>query len=249
MLTAGDRIVLALGLPGIFLSGHRRRFRTTRRAVGVRRAAHLITAAAAMAALVGCTLSGTVGSGPTVSENRTVAEFDRIEVDAGIAVEIQIGPVQSVQVQAQQEVLPRITTEVASGVLKIHHASAFVAAQTPHVAVVTPALNGVAASGGSQVTADGIAADTFDVNLNGGSTLTATGTANAVAVQVNGGARASLFGLLAKTVFLDVNGGSNADVNASVAVTGSVNGGSSATVAGGGAINASANGGSSIGPQ
>src|SRR3954451_889479 len=207
--------------------------------------AAMASAVLATIVLSGCGLAGTVGSGPAITEDRTVAAFDRVEVDNGIAVDIHVGTGQTVQIQAQQEVLSRIATDVAGGVVKIHHASAFVAAETPHVIITMKTLNGASINGGSHLTSDGIAADTFAASLNGGSALTATGTANTLNLEANGGARANLFGLLAKTVALDVNGGSTADVNASAAVTGSVNGGSRATVAGGGAITATANGGSS----
>src|SRR4051794_23459713 len=160
--------------------------------------AAMASAVLATIVLTGCGLTGTVGSGPAITEDRTVAAFDRVEVDNGIAVDIHVGTGQTVQIQAQQEVLSRIATDVAGGVLKIHHASAFVAAETPHVIITMPTLNGAAINGGSQMTADGIAADTFAASLNGGLGLTAAGTTNTLNPGGNGGGPAEVFRLLAQ---------------------------------------------------
>ena len=203
-------------------------------------------AALTVGVLAGCVLGGVTGSGAVTSETRDVGTFDRIEVSGGIGVTVHIGPTQPLQLETHENLHSVIATDVAGGVLKIHGRSSYLAHPAPHVTVTVSALNGVSASGGSQVTADGLAADTLSIDLSGGASITATGTADVVAIDGSGGSRANLFGLAASSVVLDLSGGSAADVQATADVTGSASGGSRATVRGGAAVRVSASGGGEV---
>ena len=68
----------------------------------------------------------------------------------GIGVSIQIGPTASVEVQAQQNLLPIIETTVDGGTLRIRGKSEFTASSTPQVVIVTPTLDVISMSGGSR---------------------------------------------------------------------------------------------------
>jgi len=63
--------------------------------------------------------AGVQGSGVAASEDRQTSVFERVEVDGSFAVEITVGPVQSVRVEADANLLPIITTEVADATLKV----------------------------------------------------------------------------------------------------------------------------------
>ena len=81
---------------------------------GVKRTGLLATAAfvvvGAMAA--GCSLTtGTPGDGPISTESRTTDAFSRVETGFGIGVTVTIGPAQSVEVHAQSNILPIISTK------------------------------------------------------------------------------------------------------------------------------------------
>src|SRR5205809_4154168 len=63
--------------------------------------------------------SGIKGSGVASSETRTADEFSGVDVGGVFEVEITAGKEYSVQVQADDNLLPFVKTEVESGVLNI----------------------------------------------------------------------------------------------------------------------------------
>jgi Putative auto-transporter adhesin, head GIN domain len=192
---------------------------------GVRWVALLAAAAIAIGTVAGCNPFGRSGQGPVKDETRTTAAFSLIDVSNGIALTAEIGPTQSVVVHAQENLLPIIATDVQGGTLKIHSTQGYSTTESVSVTVVTPALTGITMSGGSQGTANGIAADRFTIDLSGGAGLTASGSTSTLALQASGGARAGLGELVAKSVTLDVSGGSSAIVQGTDTIVGSASGG------------------------
>lgn len=59
------------------------------------------------------------GTGPVVHETRDVRPFSRLEVGSGITVLVHLGSTMSLDVGAQQEILPAIVTDVSGDTLHI----------------------------------------------------------------------------------------------------------------------------------
>jgi hypothetical protein len=191
-------------------------------------------------------MAGVTGSGPTKVEQRTLESFSRVEVGNGIGLTVHIAEGQTVEVDAQQNILPLVTTKVESGVLKISSAQSFTTSTGVTVTATVPALDGISASGGSQAQIDGFDGDRLDVELSGGAGVAATGSATEVTVGSSGGARADLARLAVKTMKVNLSGGATAALNVSDRVTGSASGGAVATVAGGAALDVQVSGGSRV---
>ena len=206
-----------------------------------------------MAALVALSITdpgvrqlGTRGEGEVTSETRQTDSFSRIEAGAGIHLSVGIGAASPLEVRAQGNILPLIETEVVDGTLQIRSSKSYTTTEKVEVTLATPQLERIALSGGSRGTIDGLAADTFDANLSGGSVLTATGTADALTLNISGGSVAEIDGLTATTIDADLSGGSRADVTATDSVTGSATAGSRISVAGGATTSVDTSGGSTV---
>jgi hypothetical protein len=180
----------------------------------------------------GCGLFRVTGEGPIQSENRQADAFSRIEVSAGIGVTVRIGSARSVEVRAQENILPIIATDVEGDTLLIRSTRSYSASEGVEVTVVTPMITGISMSGGSQGHIEDLETERLDVDLDGGAGLTVTGVASSLALDASGGSRAELGNLSATTITLDVSGGSIATVQASDEVSGSASGGSRVTVLG-----------------
>jgi hypothetical protein len=205
--------------------------------------AALVTASLSFAA---CDLVGTRGEGAVTSETRQTETFSRIESGGGIHLSVGIGPASTLQVQAQSNILPLIVTEVVDGTLRIRSSKGFTTSERVDVTLSTPALERIVLSGGSRGDLDGLVSDAFDVQLSGGSVLTATGTANTMTLGVSGGSVGQLDGLTATTISVDLSGGSRVEVRATGLVNGSATGGSRVSVAGGADASVSTTGGSQV---
>jgi Putative auto-transporter adhesin, head GIN domain len=180
-----------------------------------------------------CEPAGTRGEGAVTSETRQTDTFSRIESGGGIHVTVGIGDPSALEVRAQGNLLPLITTEVVDGTLRIQSSKAYTTSETIEVILTTPELERIVLNGGARGTVDGLSSAAFDVALNGGSVLTATGTASTVTLEVGGGSVAELEALTAATITVDISGGSRAEVRATDLVDGSAMGGSRVSVAGG----------------
>jgi hypothetical protein len=210
----------------------------------------LVAAATLVVAIsAGCDLTGMAGSGPMTTETRTTEAFSRVDARFGIGVTVKIGPEHVVEVHAQSNILPIVSTEVEGGTLHIDATQEFNTTEAVEVVIVTPTLDHIALAGGSQGQVTGLAADSLEVALSGGSDLTATGSVGDVVLEASGGSEARLGDLLAQTVRLELSGGATANVNASTAVIGSASGGAHATVRGGGQLNVQVSGGAEILPE
>src|SRR5205085_457928 len=67
----------------------------------------------------------TYGSGEIDSELREVESFHSIRVKGSIDLFLTQAPEQSVRIEAEENILPLITTEVADGMLTIRHKGSF----------------------------------------------------------------------------------------------------------------------------
>jgi hypothetical protein len=186
------------------------------------------------------------GEGPVTSETRQTEAFTQIDVTGGIGITLRIGSPQPIEVRAQANLLPIIATEVEGGTLRIHAKENFRATERIQVVIQVPSLEAAKMGGGSTGQVDGLAGESFALDLSGGSVMTATGTASSIALVESGGSRASLHDLAAKTVVLNISGGSIATIQASGSVTGSAAGGSRATVRGAATMSVQATGGSTV---
>jgi len=209
--------------------------------MGVAAATVLLAASAA-----GCGVLGVQGEGPVVTEPRDVAEFGYIEVGNGIGLSVTIGEPSSVEVRAQDNLLPLILTDVEDATLVITSNQGFTTSEGVEVAVVMSSLEGLTMSGGSAGQVDGLEALTLAISMSGGSTLRASGTTDGLDLDVGGGSRAELEELQASTVAIDLSGGANVTIVASDSVSGTASGGASLTVLGGATLDVESSGGASV---
>jgi hypothetical protein len=216
-------------------------------------ASWLLTRTLMMAALVAlsattaaCDFVGTRGEGAVKSETRQTDAFSRVESGGGVHVSIAIGDASALEVRAQGNLLPLIITEVADGTLRIRSSKGYTTSEKIEVILATPHLDGIVLSGGSRGSVEGLASDAFDVELTGGSVLTAAGTANAVTLHITGGSVAEMDALTAATINADLSGGSRAEVRATDLIKGSATGGSKVSVSGGASTTVDTTGGSQV---
>lgn len=203
-------------------------------------------AIAAVIAIAVSTLGCVSGKGPVISEQREVRAFSRIEVGAGIDVVFRVGPVGTLEIRAQENILKAVATDVIAETLTIEASDDFVSAEPVTVTVTAPALDAVSLSGGASADVGGLAAETLDVIVKGGSRATLAGSASLVNLTADGGSEASLDDLAATDVVVTLAGGAKATVRATGTVKGVASGGAALTVAGGADLGVDASGGAQV---
>lgn len=188
----------------------------------------------------------TQGEGPVLDEAREVAAFTRIEAGSGIEVAVSIGSAHALVVHAQANIADSVRTEVRNGILVVEATDDFITDQPVRVDVVLPVLKGIALSGGSQLTAEGIDADALGVDLSGGSRATLTGSVGTLRLKARGGSIAALEGLASADASVTLDGAATVELSASETVSGSASGGATLAVAGGASVDVATSGGATV---
>jgi len=210
----------------------------------------------------------TTGSGKIVSEKRTVGQFTALSASNGFEVEVKIGPVQEVTVEADDNLMKYIRTEVSGSTLKIrtedlHNLS------NAHlkVYITTPELKSITASSAADVkvldllkgtgtlsfnasSGAGIEAevDAPEVNAgsSSGSTVRLSGKTKNYKAESSSGASIKTNDLLAENTDVSVSSGANADVYASVSLVAEASSGGEVVYYGAASVKKSVSSGGSV---
>jgi len=196
---------------------------------------------------------GVRGSGNVVSETRKVSGFDEINVDFPARVLISQGTTESVKVQADDDVLPGLKTEVKNGELRIYYKrdgdKRINPTKTPVITITVKNLKAVDFSSAGELIVDGLESDdlsisldgagnielndiavkVLSVNLSGAGSTTASGTADDLSLNISGFGDFNGKELESKTGSVNISGAGGATVwvedelSATISGAGSVN--------------------------
>jgi len=172
------------------------------------------------------------GNKTVLTQDRPVTSFHAIKVSGGIAVELSQGNELKLQVEADENVISKIRTEVKDGVLNIYHDENIHNAKTMKVHLTFIQLDAIKASGGCDIESKHKLTFTTlkldisggcDIELNckadnlvskqsGGCDVELSGEAQKGTFDVSGGCDLKASGLHLKNCTLDASGGSDAAV-------------------------------------
>ncbi len=203
--------------------------------------------AASLLAVSGCTTTivGAVrGSGTLTSETREVAGFSRIVLEGSGRVEVDITGTESLTIEAEDNLMPHLTSEVVDGTLVLGTNGVIVPSRDIVYTITASALDGLSISGSGQITAGEIGGDALDVEIEGAGSIDLTvlelssleasisgsgvidvaGSAGDLEVAIPGSGSFDGSGLEALSGRVDISGSGNAVVNVSESLVASVSG-------------------------
>lgn len=195
---------------------------------------------------VSCSLSGgsglgggVPGSGKVQTETRETGAFEAVSIEySGAEITIQQSDKETVEIEADDNLLQQLSTEVLSGKLTIKNV------ETDWKAMVNPSkpvkinitvsnlneielsapvgnleLNDLQAdtlklvvSGGAQIKIDGIQVNLLDTNLSGAGSIQASGTADKIQLILSGWGSFNATDLKSNTATIDLSGMGDATV-------------------------------------
>jgi len=164
------------------------------------------------------------GSGVAARQERLVEEFDALRVEGVIDVDVTIGEPAGVVLQADDNVLPVLTTEVVDGTLVFSSRQGYVARTDVRALVTVPSLRSVTVEGTGDVTVRGLDEKAFSVRVHGVGGATVDGRTDALDVEVTDVGSAHLERLEARTVRARVTGVGDAEVLATESLEAEVKG-------------------------
>ncbi|MCA1635935.1 MAG: DUF2807 domain-containing protein [Acidobacteria bacterium] len=183
-----------------------------------------LLAACGGAAKFGGAADQVVGSGARKTERRDVSEFNRIVVEGAYRVEVSCGQSRSLDIEADDNLLPLIRTDVEGGRLRIHSERGIQTQTLPRVRINVKDLNEVSVPGASDFRVDGLHNDAFKLNVEGASKFRASGETGRLDISLNGAGLVDARELRARSAAVVNNGAGTISVHASDTLDATVNG-------------------------
>lgn len=180
----------------------------------------------------------TTGSGNIVTETRKTGSFNGISVGGGFEVEVKIGDVSSVVVEADDNIMKYIETKVSGNTLKISTEGMHNYSDVHmKVFVTAPAITNIKASASADVIAESILtgsnrltfkasssasikaevnAPEIETDASSSATITLTGKTKTHKTEASSSAEIKAFGLLSENTTAHASSSANIEIHASV---------------------------------
>lgn len=162
--------------------------------------------------VLGCRERGIKGSGDVVSEVREIEEFDKLAVSGAYNLEIEVGPDVSLKLDAEDNLLKYIKTEVINNRLMIETSRSISPKRKIRIILTTPGLEEIESSGISNIYVNGIDEQIFSLDLSGAGFIELKGKVEQFNAELSGAGRLEASELYARFVDLDASGASNGEV-------------------------------------
>lgn len=189
---------------------------------------------------------------PVKQEDRTISEFTSIKAGGAFEITLTQADNHSVKIEAQEDVIHKIKTEVKGSTLHIFTSGRIENEKPMKIFITVKQLNGLNISGASTVKSASVfkasefslqasGAATVELALNAGKlTLDASGashvelegTATTLDADLSGASNLSASGLHTDSAVIDASGASNASINTKQSIDAEASGASSITYTG-----------------
>jgi len=159
-------------------------------------------------------VSGVQGSGTAKNEKREVSGFKQVAAGGAITLEIVAQKDFSVEVEADDNLLALIKTEVSGDTLKISSEERISPKTKILVKISMPELNSLDVSGASGATVSNVKADLLKLEASGASKIKVDGQANSLESNASGASGIDAEGLKVENADVEASGASNTTVSA-----------------------------------
>ena len=176
--------------------------------------------------------TGIKGSGTAKSETRNVTGFDEIEANGAVNLAISFGAEYQVKIEADDNLLEHVTTEVNGDTLVIGSKDHINPKSKINVTITMPGLERLEVNGASTGEIAGLKGDKLALALNGASTLRIEGEVGELDVTASGASSINAEGLKAENADANASGASKITVNAAGDLKAEASGASSVTYIG-----------------
>ena len=161
-----------------------------------------------------------IGSGNVVEETRQVADFEQITVCCGMELVLTQGEGPFLHIEAEDNLLSEITSEVSQGTLHIefkdlNNLAKYRPTKPIRVMVTAETIRGASVSGGGRLEAETITSDDLEISLSGGSEGSINEIiADTLQADVLGGGNMSLGSGTIGKMILNLSGDSDTQITA-----------------------------------
>lgn len=174
----------------------------------------------------GCRMMGVRGNGNIVTEEREISAFEILDVGGAFNVEIVSGKSPYLKIQAEENLIPLIRTEIKGDKLVISSRKNLNPRKELKIYIEVPDLKVADVSGASRVNAENVSTGKFAVYASGASHVTITGKTDKLLVEASGASHINTYEFTADEVKADVSGASSVKVFAKNSIVSEASGAS-----------------------
>lgn len=150
-----------------------------------------------------------------MTEKRNVSEFTKVDVGGAFKVEIVAGKEHSVEVEADDNLLPLISTRIDGETLKIETEKRFSTGRGLKVRITAPNIERLKLSGASNAVLSNVENEDLILDLSGAARVKVSGKTGTLTLDMSGRSKIDTGELSAVKVVVDGSGASRATVNVS----------------------------------
>lgn len=174
----------------------------------------------------------TPGSGNVISQARDVEPFLEVRV-AGAANVVHVSATEAgCEIEADDNLLPLITTTVENGVLKIEFKGSVQPTQGVKIRLAGAPLRRFSLAGSGNFTTDQVDPEQFEFSVSGAGNGKLSGQTKKLSIEVSGAGKVSAPALVADAATVEISGAGSADVHAVTTLNVSVSGAGTVTYSG-----------------
>jgi len=190
--------------------------------------------------------NGEDGSGVLVTETRSVADFNAVEVSGALRVDLDRGPFR-VEVEFDDNLLEKLETSVRGGAIHIRCRDCDPSSGAV-VRLSAPEIDAIEVSGASRVVAEDIRTEALHLSISGASTIEIDGDVTSLEIDGSGASTVDGPELITNQLDVDLSGASRAELTVIDRVSGDLSGASQLRLRGDEdpSVDAHVSGGSSI---
>jgi hypothetical protein len=201
------------------------------------------------ALVIGCHHGGlnqVRGSGNRQKQKRDVATFTSISTESAFHIEVVAQQQPSLEIEADDNIIPLILTEVSNNVLQLKSKQGISVSQPVIIRIAVPNLEGISANGAGKIDVAGLKNEKFELDVNGAPNVNVSGETKLVEIDTNGAATINTDKLRAQRAVVDSRGVSHVEVRAIEQLDVTVSGPSSVVYSGDPVVNQTVNGPGSV---
>lgn len=175
----------------------------------------------------------TKGSGRVATESRGVRDFKGVDVGGTFQVEIVAGKDFAVEIEADDNLIPLVRTDVRGGVLYIETDGRVSTENGLKARIFAPDIDSIDASGVARVNLSGVGNEEVRVDTSGASKIAVEGETGKLIVEVSGASSVDAEKLKARSAAVNASGASSVSVFAAEAIRSDASGASRIVYSGG----------------
>ena len=187
-----------------------------------------------------------VGSGQRRREKREIAAFTSISTEGAYEIEVVSQQPLSLEIEADDNILPLITTDVSGGVLRIKSKRSFSVSRPIILKISTPNIEAISASGAGSVEVSDLKNDSFEIDSSGAPSIKVSGETGTINIEANGAGKIDAHKLRAAKGTVEANGVAKIEVSARDELNVTVSGPASVVYSGDPKLNKTVNGPGSV---